>query len=256
MWIPRPPSRLQLQAINNQSLKYPLDLAEKDFFLGAALALIAQSALADVLVFKGGTAIHHCYLPQYRFSEDIDFSCRLKGGVTLQDVKRILESGDIFQVRKEFSSAATIKIERLRYEGILAQAGAIKVEIDHQQNVLLPAHTHTYHNVWGLDVSLPVMDIREIAAEKLRAASQRARYRDFYDLYLIVQAFAPELEEVVALLRHKEVRHPITMEGVRENWRRVEIESSDLVERIQYSHEVVHSDMARFIESLRFEPIL
>lgn len=112
-------------------------MAEKDFHLAAALALIAQSPLADVLMFKGGMAIHHCYLPQLRFSEDLDFSCRIPGHVTLDEIKAVLEAGGLFEVRKTFTSPATIKIERLRYGGILAQPGVIKVEIDHLQNVLL-----------------------------------------------------------------------------------------------------------------------
>lgn len=53
MILPTPPARLQLQAINKQMLGYPLESAEKDFYLAAALALIAQSHLAAQLVFRG-----------------------------------------------------------------------------------------------------------------------------------------------------------------------------------------------------------
>ncbi|UCC40275.1 MAG: nucleotidyl transferase AbiEii/AbiGii toxin family protein [Candidatus Aminicenantes bacterium] len=42
--------------------------AEKDYFLAVILKMIYNSFLADSLVFKGGTAIHHCYLEQLRFS--------------------------------------------------------------------------------------------------------------------------------------------------------------------------------------------
>ena len=256
MNVPHPPARLQLQAINKQSLKYPLDLAEKDYYLGAALSLIAQSPLADVLVFKGGTAIHHCYLPQYRFSEDVDFSCRANGAVTLDEVKTVLETGGLFEVRKEFTSAATIKIERLSYGGILAQPGAIKVEIDHLQNVMLPPQLLPYRNVWGLDVVLPVMDLREIAAEKLRAASQRARYRDFYDLYLLFEEYAPDVEELADLLRQKEVRRPVSTQALRENWQRAMQEQSGLVERIHYARAVVQEDITNVVEAFRFAPVL
>src|SRR5260221_13385561 len=50
-----------------------------------------------------------------------------------------------------------------------------------QQNVVLPAVETTYTNVWQVPVTVMTMDIREICAEKMRAASTRARYRDFYD---------------------------------------------------------------------------
>lgn len=59
-------SRQQLQVINRKRLRYPLDIAEKDYHLTLAMQCIADSTLAEVLVFKGGTALHHCYLPQLK----------------------------------------------------------------------------------------------------------------------------------------------------------------------------------------------
>ncbi len=38
------------------------------------LLIIYNSSLKDKLIFKGGTAIHHIYLDQLRFSEDLNFS--------------------------------------------------------------------------------------------------------------------------------------------------------------------------------------
>ena len=67
-------SRQQLEIINRRTLKYPLQVAEKDYFLAEVLKIITESNLKDTLIFKGGTALHHCYLDQYRFSEDLDFS--------------------------------------------------------------------------------------------------------------------------------------------------------------------------------------
>ena len=63
-----------------------------------------------------------------------------------------------------------------------------------------------------------VMDIREICAEKLRAMGQRSRYRDFYDMHLILREVAPDFDEVVALLRQKEIRRPVQKEQILKNW--------------------------------------
>src|SRR6185436_220403 len=106
-----------------------------------------------------------------------------------------------------------------------AQPGAIKVEIDRLQNVVLPPVETTYANVWHLPVTVMTMDIREVCAEKLRAAGTRARYRDFYDLYLIFDAFDLDLAEIVALLRQKEIRQPVTPEGIARNWQRAQTEA-------------------------------
>lgn len=251
-----PISRQQLAAINKRTLQYTLDIAEKDYFLGVALSLIAASPLKEKLVFKGGTAIHHCYLPQYRFSEDIDFSTLDQQGLTAETIKRVLEQGGLFQVRKQHVSHATIKIERLWYPGILDQPGAIKVEIDHMQQVVLPPVERTYANVWGIPLTVAVMDVREICAEKLRAASQRARYRDFYDLFLLFEAFAPSLDEIVALMRQKEVRSPIMMENLRESWRRARNEFSAGRDLVHYARTIPDDAIAAMVASIQFKPVL
>jgi predicted nucleotidyltransferase component of viral defense system len=248
-------TRQQLQATNRQARKYVLDTAEKDYFIACALALIAASPLADTLVFKGGTALHHCYLDHYRFSEDIDFSCRAPGSLSLEDVRTVLEHEGVFQVRKSFVSKATIKIERLWYAGILDQPGAIKVEIDQLQNVVLPPQQRNYSNDWGIPIILPVMDIREICAEKIRAASQRARYRDFYDLYLIFEQYAPSLDEIIVLLQQKEVRRPITSDGLKENWQRAVQEFHSGKDLMTYSHAISATDIAALLSTLQWPPV-
>ena len=63
---------------------------------------------------------------------------------------------------------------------------ALTAEVDRAQNVVLPAEPGEYLNVWQVDVIPRTMDIREICAEQVRACSVRARYRDFYDLFLIL----------------------------------------------------------------------
>ena len=67
-------SRRELEVINRHNLKYPLAIAEKDYFLALVSKIIYDSSLRDKLIFKGGTALHHCYLNQMRFSEDLDFT--------------------------------------------------------------------------------------------------------------------------------------------------------------------------------------
>lgn len=47
---------------------------EKDYALTWTLLAIAHSPLRDHLAFKGGTALKKAYVPEYRFSEDLDFT--------------------------------------------------------------------------------------------------------------------------------------------------------------------------------------
>jgi len=82
-------SKRELELINKKTLKYPLAIAEKDYFLCIVSKIINDSFLKDKLVFKGGTALHHCYLSQYRFSEDLDFTC-IDKSINLQKIKDLL----------------------------------------------------------------------------------------------------------------------------------------------------------------------
>lgn len=45
-------TRQQLQIRNRRTLKYPLDIAEKDYYLTEAIKLISESVLGERLVFK------------------------------------------------------------------------------------------------------------------------------------------------------------------------------------------------------------
>lgn len=210
-------TRPQLELINRRTIQYPLQIAEKDYFLALAIRLIYKSPLGSRLVFKGGTAIHHCYLPQRRFSEDLDFTS-LNPDISLEEVAAVLESDGTFQVNKSYDSEFTIKIEKLQYQGLLGQPGNIKVEVDYKQNVVLPGIPTSYQNVWNIETAPVVMDQKEICAEKIRAASQRARYRDFYDLYFLIKELGIDYTEAIEILQQKEIRTPVISANIALNW--------------------------------------
>jgi len=47
---------------------------EKDYVITWLLLALADSELKDIIVFKGGTALKKIYFPDYRYSEDLDFT--------------------------------------------------------------------------------------------------------------------------------------------------------------------------------------
>lgn len=247
-------TKRELEVINKKNLKYPLAIAEKDYFLAIVSKIIYDSLLRDKLVFKGGTALHHCYLDQMRFSEDLDFTS-LDKNIKLENVKEIFEPYDFLEVKKEYTSNATIKLERLAYNGPLGQPNSLKVEIDFIQNVILPAKDLEYKNVWKVDTKVKVMDIREIVAEKIRATSDRARYRDFYDLFQILKNFKINLKEIVELIKRKEVRKPISQKSILANWGIVKQEKSGELQRIYYSEEVADIEIKKILEDMNIEII-
>ncbi|MBI4765061.1 MAG: nucleotidyl transferase AbiEii/AbiGii toxin family protein [Deltaproteobacteria bacterium] len=53
------------------------DQVEKDYVtLWCLCGLVSSGEGKHGWVFKGGTCLRHCYYKGYRFSEDIDFSCK------------------------------------------------------------------------------------------------------------------------------------------------------------------------------------
>lgn len=247
-------NRQQLTIANQQGNQYRLQDAEKDYYLAEAVKIISESPLSEKIVFKGGTAIHHCYLPQQRFSEDLDFSS-LDKSITMDEVVKTLESTGDFSVKKKYESNATVKIERLVYQGVLDQPGAIKVEIDRLQNVALPAVDKQYENPYGVEATIKTMQLDEIVSEKVRATSNRARYRDFYDLCLLLEDDRTDLERSLDLTRQKEIRALVSPEEIQHNWARA-LEQAEKEKRSMYMKEIVsEQDIQSLIASFDFAPI-
>jgi len=243
-------NRRELDAINKKAFRYPLAIAEKDYMLAVVSKIIYNSSLKEKLIFKGGTAIHHCCLPQTRFSEDLDFTS-IDKSITLGEVKQVLQSQDFLEVKKEYVSKATIKIERLKYDGPLRLPNSLKVEIDFIQNVVLPAKPVEYKNVWRVKTKVMVMDIKEIFAEKIRASSDRARYRDFYDLILLFNHFKFDINEISDLIRQKEIRKPINRDSIMNSWKIAKKEKDKELDRIYYAGDVTDKEVELFISKIK-----
>ena len=250
-------NKQNLQLLNRKTLRYSPVTAEKDYFLAIVLKILSESPLYSTLVFKGGTALHHCYLSQSRFSEDLDFTS-LDKFLKSEDVTAILAQYPFLNVKKLYTSKATIKIERLMYSGVLDMPNSLKVDIDIFQNVVLPAKRLPYRNVWGVAVEVNVMDIREIYAEKLRAMSDRARYRDYYDFYLITQEYHPDFAETIRLLKQKEIRQPVSKESILSNWKMASSNRREEIELVYYQEEVfTHEEwIENMLKNMDFETIL
>ncbi|KKS41014.1 MAG: hypothetical protein UV04_C0016G0008 [Candidatus Gottesmanbacteria bacterium GW2011_GWA2_42_16] len=213
-------TRQQLEIINRKSLRYPLHIAEKDYFLALVMQIIAASLTGKALIFKGGTALHHCYLDQCRFSEDLDFSSN-RTPLPLEEVRKIFDGIDYLSIKKDYLSQATIKIEKLQYTGPLFQPNSLKVEIDFLQSVLLPPQIMV----------------------------------DFYDIYLLLEKYKLDLDEIVSYVRQKEIRRPITKASIQTNWKVIATEKEQEMGQIYYSKQIEDSQIETLIQSLPFDSI-
>src|SRR5207247_609374 len=122
------------------------DVLERDYCLAWFLCALAQSDLRDVLAFKGGTALKRCYFPEYRFSEDLDFT--LTQPTAFDDIQKRLEA--VYERVRE-SSGIAFAFDRedrnthvnshtfyLKYAGPLPNQSDVKVDITIREKVVFP----------------------------------------------------------------------------------------------------------------------
>jgi predicted nucleotidyltransferase component of viral defense system len=94
------------------------------------------------------------------------------------------------------------------------------------------------------------MDIREICAEKIRASSERVRYRDFYDLFWIMKNYELDLREIVKIIQQKEVRKPLSQQSILINWENARLEKGGDSQRIYYTEKVDNLEMEEMLKKL------
>jgi predicted nucleotidyltransferase component of viral defense system len=101
------------------------------------------------------------------------------------------------------------------------------------------------------------MDIREICAEKIRAMSGGARYRDFYDFYLITEQYAFDMDEIYKLLEKKEVRKVISTDSILENRQLAKEAKTRERQTVYYKAKVVDhdDDLEAKLKSLSFTSV-
>lgn len=209
--------------ISNQAetQKIPKSTIDKDWALGHFLAAIySDQTLRDILVFKGGTCLRKCWFPEYRFSEDLDFTSRSS---SFQFTKKHLETicnhvKNNVGLLTYISSLQQLKFkDKLTgYSAIIKFWGAdhsrsenppspdrwltsIKIEIILYETlifppVLKPLH-HGYSDQLFINPNLiPCYSIEEVLSEKIRALIQRSYTapRDFFDIWYLSRNF-PEI---------------------------------------------------------------
>jgi len=167
-----------------------------------------------------------------------------------------LKLEDFLEVKKYYVSNKTLKIEKLKYQGPLDMPNSLKVEIDFTQNVVLAPKEMEYKNFWKVKTKLKVMDIREISAEKIRAMSGRARYRDFYDQYMILNNYDISIDEIINLVGQKEIREPISPVSILSNWEIAREEKSKDLQRIYYKEVISDTNIEKMLKKLSFSTII
>jgi predicted nucleotidyltransferase component of viral defense system len=215
-------SRLANRLAKAGGRRIPESVLERDYCLSWFLAGFSQSPVRDRLIFKGGTALKKCYFPDYRFSEDLDFTLaeEVPFETIREDLDRAFErsyrdSGVVLRyARSDRHPHANSHTFYLHYEGPLGNFPSgkeIKTDITIKEKLVFPIEERPILRAYPEYEDVPenaiikVYSLKEIAAEKVMAVCDRARNepRDLYDLWHLCENAHVDLIEVIAAIANK-----------------------------------------------------
>ena len=196
-------------------------LAEKNYVNSWILYTLYDSQLGDDLVFKGGTALSKLYFPEiWRFSEDLDFTVAqpvpgldVRLGEALDGIES--QSGITFDLRN-IHRAGDSPVEyvqvKVQYEAVLGHRNTTKLDLDFTEGLAFPVqtHRHDFEDVPGFELS--AYSIEEILVEKLRSLFQRARARDYYDIYRLLAQHSFDDPKIAEALTEKSREQDVSID--------------------------------------------
>jgi predicted nucleotidyltransferase component of viral defense system len=202
----------QISRLSNRLFKelggrrIPESVLERDYCIAWFLVGLSRASLKNKITFKGGTALRRCHFPDYRFSEDLDFT--LLQPLSFEELKQELE-----QVYKEIKIASNISFRfsrpdpvthlnsytfYLAYEGplpVTSTTKEVKVDITINEKIFFRPIDIPVLKCCDEFTDFPenekilVYSLEEIASEKTVALLDRARTepRDLYDLWYLAE---------------------------------------------------------------------
>ncbi len=251
-----------LEVLNRAAMgnDFYLPHIEKDYYLTLILSRIHD--LSEDLIFKGGTCLNKIYFSYYRLSEDLDFSMQLPASTLTRGIRRkaiqpvkdkIKKFVEQFGVRlDETEEPGRNESKQYIYYFVYQSAlrpveEKIKFEIGLRYNPVLKTDKRKVrHHFLHLFTGEPLfdggevrsLDLKEVVAEKLRAAAIRKIIapRDFYDLdFILRKGFKIADPEVMELFQKKlaEDRADTDLAKYRINLGRQDKEIKDMRSRIK-----------------------
>jgi predicted nucleotidyltransferase component of viral defense system len=246
------------------------------------MGMLQTSDSFNGMIFKGGTCLRECYFPDYRFSEDLDFTAtrHLSPAVVEDWITKSAgwigdHDGPDFQfqpvhfeiVDDEYGSESYQA--RVYYRGPLRWGGSprtVKLDITRAEVLLLPTNErqilHPYSDQGSFSGNMvPCYCLEEVIAEKIRALSGQRRFaisRDLYDIYNLM-ASDVDVKLVQQILPEKFQIRNLNLKNVDVNdlkQRRFEFEK-DWERRLQYlvvnsgvTYETVWHQTLRLMEDI------
>jgi len=209
-----------------RSSRVNLAVAERDVVLTYVLRVLSESVLPK-LAFKGGTCLKKVYFGNTgRFSMDLDFTSSCIGLEGLRDgLKQLLDKKALYGIAfRVIEDHVTAGVGGESYLANVESAhswntGEFMVEVSFREMpVLPPKEFPLFDEMYFKYCEFPRFSVmclqkEELLAEKLRAAFQRIRSQDLYDLHLFSgRPYAKDLVKKLVVVKCWNVRESFSPE--------------------------------------------
>jgi len=237
-------------------------VAERDVVLTYALRGLLDAGVMDHLAFKGGTCLRKIVFGSAgRFSEDLDFTVDSDGPE--DDVlEQVVETFNREHYGITFSFDDYYKTEDdlsfggdVRYRHAWNDAGRFHLQSSLRERPTLPAKPLPMkEQAYFKQVEFEIFDVRslepiEMIAEKVRAAYQRAKVRDLYDLHRFATTpFDGDLLRRLVVLKLWQVRDPFDPDAFFEKLRGGRYDWDDLQRLLRSSDRIEPAEILATVE--------
>ncbi len=167
---------------------------EKDYIITAILLALSSSKLSEALAFKGGTALKKIYFPDYRFSEDLDFTliAETDPDTLVSEFEAILSvlaknQGFQFQISpdriEKRENSLTLYVNFVGPLQARLQSRNIKMDFTLSEKLVFQLEKRAIYSAYSdaSPGSLSVYSLEEVLVEKLCAIIGRTEPRDIFD---------------------------------------------------------------------------
>lgn len=213
---------------------------ERDYVLTHFIQRLSDLEEAELLTFKGGTALRLVHFPKFRYSADIDLNINDPSHLGEKEALELLAEA-ANRTQAEVGISITLDGSRLSYTGPRNQAKPENVKLDVASDEVATSKPIRDRLILRYEdqvetLSLPAYSLDESAAEKLRCVVQRLQCRDLFDIHRLLVDEGVDADTAWAQFETKAAHRDIDPGIFSERW----------AERVEKYEERWETEMRRY----------
>jgi predicted nucleotidyltransferase component of viral defense system len=238
-------------------------VAERDVILTYALRALIDTGVMEHLAFKGGTCLRKLIFGSAgRFSEDLDFTLASDEAdddvlVRLVEVFNQEHYGITYTFDEYYKTEDDTSFGGdVLYRHAWNHAGRFRLQVSLRERPTLPVvarpmqHQAYFSHLEFAPIEVRSLEAIELIAEKVRAAFQRVKVRDLYDLHRFATTpFNGELLRRLAVLKLWQARDPFEPDTLFQKIRGGEYDWVDIQRLVRVSERIEPDEIITVVEA-------